>query len=351
MNRKTLCAALSGIACLLLLIGCAPSVAPIHHFPRFQGRATAIEWSKDCRLFAAADASGTVVVFDVAARHEIARCEGYVPHRMPYVLSGLAFSPDGTALAFGAAEEKLHVWKFQSGRTLEFPGAPGPVLSAAYSADGKRLAIASGGVQYEVAGGSPVVRPMEVVILDASSGSALAKTQVPGMVHLVFAPDASALFGTAAKFASPVDGALHLSGESMLQIWRTQPLELIGSHPGGGFRGTWSSNGRLFSMGSDVWDAQSGQLVCKTTFPIVSFTDSDRSVLTIESGVGMLRDGPLAATIWIRPLYVRLSDGRRNDLGRYIVQGGGGLDVAGSRISPDGHLAVDQWMYLWEIPR
>jgi hypothetical protein len=326
-------------------------LAPIYHFPQLKERATAIARSKDSRLFAAADASGDVAVFDVATRREIARLGGYVPHRMPYVLSGLAFAPDGMALAFGADDGTVRVWEFRSGRIRDFTGLPAPLLAAAFSADGKRLAIASGGVQYEVADAPPVVRPMQVVILDISSGKELAKAEIPGIVHLVFAPDASAFFGTAAEFAKPLDGTLHLSGESLLQVWRTQPVELVGSHPEAGFRGTWSSKSRLFAMGSAVWDAHSGQLVRETPFPVLSFIDGDRSVLTIESGVGMLRDGPFAATRWMRPVYVRLSDGRRHDLRRHAIKSAGGLDVAGSRISPDGHLAVDQSMYLWEIPR
>jgi WD40 repeat protein len=330
--------------------GCARTLAPLHHF-LFSQRPTAIAWSQDSRRFAAADASGAVAVFDAASRREIARSEGYVPHRMPYVLSGLAFSPDGATLAFGGADGTVHVWDFRSSRTRSIAGVPAPLLAAAFSADGKRLALAGGGVQYEATGASPIVRPMQVVVIDISSAQPIATMQIPGMLHLVFAPDASAFFGTAAEIAEPVDGTLQLSGGSVLQVWRTQPIERIATHPGAGIGGSWSSDGRLFAMGSTVWDGRSGEVVCTTPFRIVSFADGDQSVLTVESGVGMLRDGPVAATQWVRPVYVRLRDRRRRDLGRYISGGQGRVDLASARISPDGRLAVDRRMYLWEIPR
>ena len=56
-------------------------------------------------------------------------------------IASLAFSPDGSALASGGADNTIKLWELGSGREIRTLGAHYPALSLAYSPDGRMLAF------------------------------------------------------------------------------------------------------------------------------------------------------------------------------------------------------------------
>src|SRR5262249_55499676 len=76
----------------------------------------------------------------------------------PAVCASVAFNPDGSRVASGAADQKVRIWDSMNGRLLFT--LPGPVASLAFSPSGNILA----------AGGGPFQKPGEVKIWDANTG-------------------------------------------------------------------------------------------------------------------------------------------------------------------------------------
>jgi WD40 repeat protein/serine/threonine protein kinase len=100
------------------------------------GPVISLGFSQDSRRLVVASIRGFVKVWDVAARKEIAGFRGN--------LGTAAISPDGQRVAWTREGGLIEVRNVESsGRVLEFPTHPAPVIGVAYSPDGKRLVTAS----------------------------------------------------------------------------------------------------------------------------------------------------------------------------------------------------------------
>jgi WD40 repeat protein len=94
----------------------------------------------DGKALFAGTRAGSVCVYDLAARKELRRFDN--PEKKEVL--GLALSPDGRWLAAGDAGERLHVFAAATGKPAAvFEGHTGPVLSAAFTREGGRLASCS----------------------------------------------------------------------------------------------------------------------------------------------------------------------------------------------------------------
>jgi WD40 repeat protein len=74
----------------------------------------------------AAAAGRTAILWDIADGKEASRLEH------PSEIAGLSFSPDGTRLATGAADNEVRVWELASGRELQAFLHAGPVRAVAF---------------------------------------------------------------------------------------------------------------------------------------------------------------------------------------------------------------------------
>ncbi len=104
---------------------------------------------------------------------------------MPHI----AFSPDGALLASSVPEDSVQLWDVASGATLHMLSQPSGVQEFAFSPDGTRLAIASGGA---------------LTLWDVATGTRV--RELPGIVWpiaVAFSPDGTRV-ASAERFSGPV---------------------------------------------------------------------------------------------------------------------------------------------------
>ncbi len=111
--------------------------------PRIRrGELPSLAYAPDGRLLAVVDGNGGVAVWDVAAGRDRWQADSVEE----LVLAPAVFSPDGRLLAVasqlsGSEEGKMRLWEVASGQVRrEFADRFGPVLSLAFSPDGRVLA-------------------------------------------------------------------------------------------------------------------------------------------------------------------------------------------------------------------
>jgi WD40 repeat protein len=198
-------------------------------------------FSPDGRLLAVSGSSGTVSVRDTTNGSERLTFRAH-----DWMITGLAYSPDGQTIATaGAADEHspVRIWDANSGelqadwpQTLE-------VYSLAYSPDGKQLAVAGAGGPVRVG--------------NFGSGTSIGSWQgLPGSDRFVlFAPD----------------GELLITGQRGpgFQIWNVKTAKLIVAVPDKHvFARVFSADGRFLLTAGDhgdgtvrVWELPAGRRV------------------------------------------------------------------------------------------
>ena len=99
----------------------------------------AVAFSPDGGILAGGSLDGTVALWDVASRREIATLEGHTRR-----VDSVAFSPDGDLLASGSGDRTVRLWDVASQREIAaLEGHTRPIHSVAFSPDGDLLASAS----------------------------------------------------------------------------------------------------------------------------------------------------------------------------------------------------------------
>jgi WD40 repeat protein len=259
-----------------------PRVLPAH---RDQVRAVA--FSADGSRVASGSADETIRLWDPANGEPI--CWDAPAGEPSCALRGhtdpveaLAFSPDGTRLASGSADNTVNLWDPGSGaRVNSLREAGGPVHAVAFSTDGRLLAAASG--------------DRKVWLWDASSGEPLRELSGHGgaVTAVAFTPNGRLLVSASAdrtiRFWDPQTGAAG---------------PVLRGHQNGITALAFSPDGHLLASASDdrtlrLWDASTG-------LALRQLSGHHGSVLAVASG----RNGALLASAAYGEDGVRLWDVR-----------------------------------------
>jgi WD40 repeat protein len=235
-------------------------------------RVGSVAFSPDGQRLVSAAADRTAKVWDAQTGQEQFTFKGHagpvddrdsVPGGR-FAMSVSAFSPDGTRVASGINfrvgprangpgkewTAELKVWDAQTGRELAtYKGNLGPILSVAYSPDGKRLASAGGS--------GPGFG--EIKVWDAETGQELHTLPACG-TSVAFSPDGRRIAG-----APRPSGSL---GSGGIKVWDAETgreLLTLGGHTSYELNLAFSPDGQRLASGSPyeptvrLWDAQTGQ--------------------------------------------------------------------------------------------
>src|SRR5262249_20342696 len=126
----------------------------------------AVAFSPDGSRIASGSADNTVKVWDRHSQREVFTLSGHVA-----AVTAVAFTPSGRQLASGSADGRVCVWDVVRGeKVLTWRGHPAAVTGLAFNPDGKRLASTGRG---ESSTG-------ELKLWDAGKGTALASKILHG---------------------------------------------------------------------------------------------------------------------------------------------------------------------------
>jgi RNA polymerase sigma factor (sigma-70 family) len=201
---------------------------------------TSLAFSPDGKTLASGSYGNTAKLWEVATGEERANLAGHTN-----AVNAVAFSPDGKTLASGSDDKTIKLWDVKTGtERATLIGHPNGVASLAYSPDGKTLASASHGT---------------IKLWDTETGKE--RAALPGCRFVVYSPDGKTL---ATKFA---DGTVRL--------WdvKTGKERAILKGPAGCL--AFSPDGKTLAMGGSnsvgswergerntlkLWDVETGML-------------------------------------------------------------------------------------------
>jgi WD40 repeat protein len=262
--------------------------------------------SHDGRLLALAEWKGGVSLWDVAKGKQVRGWQADTgPPGYPTgygTLDVVAFSPDGTTLATGGFDKRVHLWNTATGaevwHTVEHQTGLSQVL---FSPDGKWLASVDGN-HWDSAGG------FDVYLWDAVTGTQVRRLKGSDkkILGLAFSPDGKTLAVAA--------------DHEPIRLWETATWQVRGRLPAPddyAFTIAFSPNSRLLALTqsgrpTQLWDVLSGEKVA-------AFDDSgtgrlafapDGRTLATSGGTSVLL-WPLATDVIARRAMNELTDDGR----------------------------------------
>jgi WD40 repeat protein len=324
---------------------------------------------------AAVDETGAIVVWDVGRHRVAARLEaGLADLDLSFEpeAAGLAFSPDGRTLAFGASDGALTTWDLTAGRPVRtrLGRQNGAIHDLAFAPGGRLLAVAgaNGTIRlWDYRRGRPVTIPIHAHAGGANGvafspdGRTLASVGVDRTLRLWRLPGTAPIGAPLRAHSESVTGVAFLDDDTVVtageegvaEVWSVsqpvsaQPLVGVGRPVD---RVAFSPDGRLLVTGGygDVrfWDARTGEAVSRwlrghagETVTGLAF-DSTGSLLASSGDDGAVRFWEVAAR---RPLTRALKPNGDDPAG--YAENNPIVFVPGSRLAS---VASEDHLTLWD---
>jgi WD40 repeat protein len=116
-------------------------------FPPLRSAIDSIAFSPDGHTLAVGEDDGTIQFLNMTAGPTAGPVLRVAAGGAGAAVSAIAYSPDGSLLAAGDQNGTTRIWSLTSGRQLDLSSGTAPVTSAAFSPDGRTLAIAGSAVR------------------------------------------------------------------------------------------------------------------------------------------------------------------------------------------------------------
>lgn len=194
--------------------------------------------------------------------------------------NAVAFSPNSASVAFGGADDTVHVWDVAGARERLSVRLEREVLALAFSPDGLQIAVATG---YRYTFHRPNQTEPRVCLIHACTGERLGELPYGGAVHdLAFSPDGTLL--------------LTASGDRTAGLWDMRQCAQVASilHDAALTGVAFSPDGRHFATACGdravmVWDTATRKKMVRIVDPIRG-DDAGRTAVAFSP------DGRLLAT-------------------------------------------------------
>jgi WD40 repeat protein len=288
---------LRGIVALVLLSPSPLAAQAVATFTGHTDRVLSVAFKPDGKRLASASLDQTVKVWDAQTAQEILTLKGHTDY-----VQSVAFSPDGKRLASASADKTVKVWDAQTGQqALSLKGYTGFVSSVAFSPDGKRLA--SGGSGYD-----PKTRKSwgEVKVWNAQTGQLVLslKGHIRPVLSVAFSPDGKRLASASSDKTVRVWDAE--TGQEVLTLQgHTSSVFSVAFSPDGKHLASASAGydpkTRKSWGEAKVWSAQTGQLVLSLkghTDPVLSVAFSPDGKRLASASGDILGRTPGEVKVW-----------------------------------------------------
>jgi WD40 repeat protein len=307
---------------------------PIYSLREHSGKVRSVAFSPDGKTLASGSDDGTIILWDVKAGKPVSKLlvkyiDPVFTVKIPVPVLSVAFSPDGKTLASGDYDKNIILWDVKTGQSIyTLSGHSDIVRILAFSPDGKKLASGSADTT--------------IILWDVETGQL--RDQLRGHSNLInslsFSPDGNTLTSG--------------SGDGSIILWDMNPRQPISrvlngyTHGGPVLSIAFSPDGKMLASGSVdttimLWNVEKSQSIGDQ--PLFGHTEVVRSVTFSPDGK-MLASGSGDGNIILWDVMTRKA---------IVSLSGHTAPITSVTFSPDGRTLAsgseDKTVMLWDVEK